>query len=117
MITAFQNRFSFLYLQILSLCFSKIICYLIININRISSFGLGLYIICLTILGLLVIALIIYIFELIFPNFRIPQKIVNHILYKIWFYGLLPFTAMLLLLALMPLVSLIYGLAKIIFGF
>ena len=107
MISNIKNRYSFFYIELLSLFFIKTITYLLIHISVIDSYGLGLFLTCLSILGLLVVALILYIFELIFPEFRIPQKIVRHLLYKIWFYTLLPFSIILILLASIPIITLL----------
>lgn len=106
MFNKFKNFYSFFYIELLTLIF--LIC-TIVSVIRHPNIGLdsSAFAFNFSILGFLTIALIIYTFELIFSSWRIPSKIVNHIFYKIWFYTLLPFTIILLLLALIPCIAFI----------
>ena len=116
MISNIKNRYSFFYIEFLAFAF---FIYIILSIFKYGDTELNVVVFFYNffILSFLTLALILYTFELIFPEFRIPQKIVNHILYKIWFYSLLPFSIILLLLALNPLISIIVGFFMLIFKF
>ena len=84
MINKIKNSYSFFILEILSILLLKY-SYMILKYAFITELGIAYTLFLILFLGSLVITFIIFVFELIFPIFRIPHKIVNHKLYKIVF--------------------------------
>ena len=85
MINKIINRYSFLSLEIISLILLKWDC-LILKYTFSTELEIAYGFFIVFFLGSLSIPLVIYIFELIFPNIRIPQRITNSKIYKILFF-------------------------------